>query len=205
MFPLGTVLMPGMGLPLHVFETRYRAMMNDVLAGDRRFGVVLIERGSEVGGGDQRFAVGTVAEVAEAAQTADGRWALIAVGRERVRVDTWLADDPYPQALVTVLADDPSAANDAGAVADALQRADREVRRALALAAEMGEPSPVPPGFALPDDPVAAGWQLASIAPIGPVDRQRILADDDPLSRLTALAEMADEAATMLAYRLSRG
>ena len=54
MFPLSAVLFPYATMPLHVFEPRYRALMHDCLAGDRRFGVVLIERGSEVGGGDQR-------------------------------------------------------------------------------------------------------------------------------------------------------
>jgi Lon protease-like protein len=201
MFPLGTVLFPGMGLPLHVFEARYRTMTEEILAGDRRFGVVLIERGSEVGGGDQRFDVGTVAEVAEAAQTADGRWALIAVGRERFRVEDWLPEDPYPAALVSPCTEQPAG----DGCSEALAEADKNVRRSLALAAELGEPSPLPPGFGLPDDPVAAGWQLASIAPIGPVDRQRLLADDDPVSRLVTLAQLADDAATMLAYRLSRG
>src|SRR5439155_458702 len=61
MFPLGTVLFPFVVLPLHVFEPRYRALTRDCLAGSGEFGVVLIERGLEVGGGDERFPVGTVA------------------------------------------------------------------------------------------------------------------------------------------------
>jgi hypothetical protein len=61
MFPLSTVLFPHAQIPLHVFEPRYRALTKDALAGDSRFGIVLIERGSEVGGGDQRMAVGTSA------------------------------------------------------------------------------------------------------------------------------------------------
>src|SRR5580658_2819799 len=63
MFPLGTVLVPHGVLPLHVFEPRYRVLMFDCLRGTREFGVVLIERGSEVGGDDQRFAVATVARI----------------------------------------------------------------------------------------------------------------------------------------------
>ena len=86
MFPLGAVLFPSMVLPLHVFEPRYRASTRDCLAGDRRFGVVLIERGSEVGGGDVRFSVGTVAQIVEAAELPDGRFALGTVGVERIRV-----------------------------------------------------------------------------------------------------------------------
>ena len=84
MFPLGTVLVPSLALPLHVFEGRYRALVRHCLAGDREFGVVLIERGSEVGGGDERFGVGTVARIAEAAQFPDGRWALITIGDRSV-------------------------------------------------------------------------------------------------------------------------
>ena len=63
MFPLGSVLLPGVVMPLHIFEPRYRALARRCLEGDRRFGVVLIERGSEVGGGDVRCGVGTRAEV----------------------------------------------------------------------------------------------------------------------------------------------
>ena len=66
MFPLGSVLLPSMVLPLHVFEPRYRALVRDVLDGDGEFGVCLISRGHEVGGDDVRTDVGTVARVHEA-------------------------------------------------------------------------------------------------------------------------------------------
>ncbi len=78
MFPLQTVLFPGAILPLHIFEPRYRKMLADCLSGDGTFGVVLISRGSEVGGGDQRVAVGTEARIEEASRFDDGRWAVIA-------------------------------------------------------------------------------------------------------------------------------
>ncbi len=94
MFPLGTVLFPHAALPLHLFEDRYRELAETCLRGDGRFGVVLIERGFEVGGGDQRFAVGTVARIVEAARTPDGRYLLATVGTERFRVKNALDDDP---------------------------------------------------------------------------------------------------------------
>src|SRR4051794_19374446 len=100
MFPLGTVLFPYATLPLHVFEPRYRMMVRTVLRDDHEFGVVLIERGSEVGGGEARFEVGTVARIVHAAELDDGRFALTAVGLRRLRVTEWLPDDPYPQAVV---------------------------------------------------------------------------------------------------------
>ena len=100
MFPLSSVLLPTMLLPLHVFEDRYRVMVDDVLRRDPpEFGVVLIERGSEVGGGDVRTTVGCTARVLDAERSPDGRWALLCVGEHRLRVREWLADDPYPADL----------------------------------------------------------------------------------------------------------
>ena len=98
MFPLGSVLFPHALLPLHVFEPRYRVLMFDLQRQEPEFGVVLIERGVEVGGGDERYPVGTVARILEASETPDGRWAVLAQGTRRITVASWLADDPYPRA-----------------------------------------------------------------------------------------------------------
>ena len=111
MFPLGTVLVPGQGLPLHVFEPRYRALVEACVAGDGCFGVVLIERGSEVGGGDVRFDIGTVARIREVAQAPDGRYAVAAVGTDRFRVVQWLDDDPFPRAEIEVLVEPDAGAD----------------------------------------------------------------------------------------------
>src|SRR5262245_17759750 len=100
MFPLGAVLFPTVFLPLHVFEPRYRAMTRACLEGDREFGVVLIEGGNEVGGNDVRTAVGTVATIVQAQELDDGRWVLGTVGTRRIRVGSWLPDEPYPRADV---------------------------------------------------------------------------------------------------------
>ncbi|MEY2476809.1 MAG: ATP-dependent Lon protease [Actinomycetota bacterium] len=200
MFPLGTVLFPYGALPLHVFEARYRALMEDCLRGNREFGVVLIERGGEVGGGDSRFGIGTVARIVEAAKFPDGRWALITIGDRRVRIRTWLPDDPYPVALVEDLPRRRMEAADS----EVLASAERAVRRALALQAELDEPS-APATVELDPDPERAAWQLASYAPLGPADKQRVLEADRWQERLAMLVEMATSAAEMFAYRLSAG
>lgn len=199
MFPLGTVLFPHAVLSLHVFEDRYRTLTRDVLRTGQEFGVVLIERGSEVGGGDSRFGVGTVARVTEATELADGRWVLVTVGGRRVRVAAWLPDDPYPVALVEDL---PEARLDERS-ALLLDDAGRAVRRALALKAELGEASSTQ--FDLDDDPDVAAYQLAAMAPLGPVDRQRLLETDHPGQRLRLLVALASETGDLLAYRLSGG
>jgi Lon protease-like protein len=198
MFPLGTVLVPAAALPLHIFEPRYRTLMTDCLQGEPEFGVVLIERGFEVGGRDERFGVGTVARIQEAGQLPDGRWVLLAVGTRRIRVDEWLPDDPYPIAMVDDLPEPPWRESDQAGRA----RAERQVRRALALAAELGH-STAPSTIELSEDPVTAAWQLVAAAPLGPLDKQRLLELDDHGERLTVLADLAEEEATVLAYRLS--
>jgi Lon protease-like protein len=197
MFPLGSVLVPGAVLPLHIFEPRYRVLMFDCVRAEPEFGVVLIERGFEVGGGDERFAVGTLARITEAAELPDGRWVIAAVGTDRIRVEEWLDDDPYPLAMVERLTE--PAFDDAGA--EARTRAEAEVRRALALCAELGLQVP-DPGVELVADPAMAVWQLVALAPLGSYDKQRLLEIEDHGSRLATLAVLAEEQATVLAHRL---
>ena len=101
-FPLGSVLLPGMPVALRIFEPRYVVMLSRVLETSGEFGVVLIERGSEVGGGDQRFPVGTVARISSF-DLQEGWISVVAVGGRRFEVVDWLADDPHPQAVVRLL------------------------------------------------------------------------------------------------------
>ena len=121
------------------------------LRGDGRFGVVLIERGFEVGGGDQRFGVGTVARIVEAARTPDGRYLLATVGTERFRVEAWLDDDPFPRAEIDVLGEPKRVASGAGARRDDVQRL---LGRVLAMSAELGDPAAPVDAATLDDDPV---------------------------------------------------
>ena len=195
MFPLGTVLFPHMVLPLHVFEPRYRQMVNDVLEGDGRFGVVLIERGHEVGGGDVRSDIGTVAQVVRAEELDDGRWVVVAVGTQRLRVADWLEDDPYPSAMVELLDDPPAASSDhRDAVADRL-------RRVLALQTELDEPS-APVTIELANDPLLASYQAAVLAPLSPFDAQRLLAADSAAMRLALLDKELMDLESLLRFRL---
>jgi Lon protease-like protein len=197
MFPLGTVLVPGAGLPLHVFEPRYRQMVRDCLAADRRFGVVLIERGSEVGGGDVRSDVGAFARIEEATELPDGRWAMIALGTGRFRVHTWLPDDPYPRAEVDGWPDPPPGPDHDSLLAEAVVL----LRRSLALTAEAGEGAP-PATFELAADPVLAGHQAVALAPLGPLDRQSLLAAPTPEDRVRRLTALLTEEIATLELRL---
>lgn len=206
MFPLGTVLVPGMPLPLHVFEPRYRAMLQDCLAGDRSFGVVLIERGSEVGGGDVRTAVGTRARIVQAEELPDGRWAVVALGVERIRVDRWLPDDPYPRAEVTAWPDDPATGDtDTGPDADDPRPAiTMLLRRAGALVRELGHQG-APLDLELDGDPVVDSYQAMLAAPLGPADRQQLLAAATLGERWSLLHDRLTEQLELLEARLAFG
>jgi len=190
MFPLGTVLMPNMVLPLHIFEPRYRTMFHDLMDGDgdREFGVVQIARGSETGGGEVRHDVGTVARVLQAEELDDGRWVAVSVGTRRMRVLEWYPDDPYPQASVEELAEDGL---DDGTVARRDSLLPR-VRRLLALRSELGDET-VPSTFDVADDDAVSCWQLLVLTPISGLDAQRLLEIDGWDERLDAFAEVLSD------------
>ena len=197
MFPLSTVLLPGDRLPLQVFEPRYRVMLDHCLRAETPgFGVVLIARGSEVGGGDLRTDVGTMAGIERMGAMAGDRIGLVAAGTVRLRVERWLADDPYPRAEV-VLLDDPPVPT--GPVLDAAARA---VRGVEGLLSELGEPGPA---AGVPAGTEVDGWGLCRRLPLGPLDRQRVLAAENWGERLTLLAELAGALADDLTRLLAGG
>lgn len=198
MFPLGSVLFPSLVLPLHIFEPRYRAMIRDVLDGDREFGVCLIERGWEVGGDDVRLGVGTVAHVQEAAELDDGRWAVVTVGTRRIRVEEWLADDPYPRAEV---GDHPDPPPD-DAQLELLPTVTALLRSALAKASELGERA-TPATVELSEDPVLASHQIAALAPIATIDHHGLLAAPTVGLRLASLHDKLTEANELFDLRLA--
>lgn len=200
MFPLGTVLLPHQPLPLHVFEPRYRALVADVLARDQTFGVVLIERGHEVGGGDARFDIGCTAEVLEAKSSPDGRWALTTTGRLPLRVIEWLPDDPYPVADVEVI-EDPIWTDDAEAAFD---RARAAFRRMIDLAVRTGA-EVHPQILELPGEPLWDHWLLVARAPFGELDRLAMLGAATPTERLDLLTQHLEDLSAVLASRLDGG
>ncbi|MBI5161340.1 MAG: LON peptidase substrate-binding domain-containing protein [Micrococcales bacterium] len=197
MFPLGSVLLPHMPLPLRVFEPRYLQLLADILPSEpAEFGVALIERGFEVGGGDARFPIGTIAQVAEVGSD-EGSVVLLARGARRIRIVRWLDEDPYPRAEtddVTELEWDES-------LGDRLAEVDAEVRRALALASEYLE-LPWSADIELNADPVQHAWQLAGIAPLGPLDQLSLLASQSVAELLESTSRCTAEALETLRYRV---
>ena len=166
LFPLGSVLFPHTPLLLRVFEPRYLTMIGQLLdQDDPLFGVVLIERGHEVGGGDRRTSIGTTARLASVSADADVLH-IVGVGTERFTVDQWRDDEPYPRAEVSPLPE----LIWSDALTPLRTEAEAIVRRVLARVE-----GPWDPETELSDDPLAASWQLAAIAPLGEYDRHTLL------------------------------
>jgi len=198
MFPLGSVLFPAMPLALQVFEERYLKMMGAILdADDAVFGVVLIERGSEVGGGDQRFDIGTTARILQI-EAPEGPLQVVARGDRRFRVVSWLDEDPYPMAEVEFLEE----FSDDDVEAVTLETTERVVRDTLSYLLELDLSIPWPTDIELAEEPVSRAWQLAGIAPLGTLDHQDLLESEDVASLLTDVRETVT--AALEVFKLTR-
>ena len=207
MFPLGTVLLPGGRLPLRIFEPRYVAMLEHCRsgAGDGTFGVVLIERGSEVGGGDERTDVGTIARIVACEEMLGNRFAVIAVGERRFRIEEWLPDDPYPRAVIRTWPDAPGDAVDWGEMEGKIAEFEVVLR---AFAGKTGARVPdlriekLRPKN-LPAEPSARSFALAGALPISDADRQRALAAPDAAARVATLVDALDDVIAGLRFRIT--
>jgi uncharacterized protein len=206
MFPLQSALLPDEDLPMQIFEPRYTALVRDCMRDDDpRFGVVLISQGREVGGGDVRCDVGTVARITECVDLAgSGRFMLRCRTGERIRVCDWLPDDPYPRAMVQAWPDEPGEP----VTVDQLEELDDRV---MALFERIAAARNV----LLPDRAVILGrdadtvdpglrlYALASCVPIGPADRYSVLAAPSAAERLAALSDAVDSVAAVIEFQLS--
>ncbi|MFD0687067.1 LON peptidase substrate-binding domain-containing protein [Actinomadura fibrosa] len=187
LFPLGTVLYPGLVLPLHLFEERYRLMIGDLLERPepRRFGVVGIELGHEVGADAARrlAAVGCVAELHDVTPHEDGRYDIVTVGARRFRLKRVDRSRPYLQGEVEFLPDEPGAGAEASA---------RRVRRMFRVYRERLAATGASPAeeIDLPDDPVRLSYLIAASVVLDPHEKQRLLEHEDATLRLRAEAEL---------------
>ena len=190
MFPLNSVLFPYMPLRLRVFEERYLIMLAELLRSeDARFGVVLIERGREVGGGEKRFSVGTIAEITQLGAQ-EGFVGLIAQGTRRFEVTEWLDDAPHPRAEVSEIAE-LEWNNDLWQLREGTEQL---VRRTLSVASEFAE-NVWPADIELSANPVAAAWQLAAISPLNALDQLALLSSTSFAELLAGVSDMTSQAA----------
>jgi uncharacterized protein len=183
LFPLSTVLYPGVPLPLHVFEDRYKEMFARVLDGDRRFGVVAIAEGVEVGGPATYQPIGCLAEVRNVRPYPDGRMDVLGHGVSRFEITGVTQPAPYIVAEVATLGEE--AGEDAAAeAARARWLFGRYVALLLRLAGEESE------AIEVPDDPVAASYLVAAGLQVDLADKQRLLAAPSAAERLRSASSL---------------
>jgi Lon protease-like protein len=228
LFPLHAVLCPGVVLPLHIFEQRYREMVAHCLANDAPFGVVLIREGREVGPTIPDLAtVGTLAEIREANEYEDGRYDLVTVGTSRFSIDSVaVGRESYLVGKVELLPEVVENADGARTMADRLSerfvdylrllrpadgedstgmdvQVEVEVREVPADEAGAAEG---PPGATrepvIPEDPTALSYLLSGIIQVELPRRQALLEAKTTEARLIDLGHLLDRELPLLARRL---
>jgi Lon protease-like protein len=203
LFPLGAVLYPGMLLPLHIFEERYRQLVNDLLAGPdpRRFGVIAIRKGRETGidGVHSLYEVGCIATLRRVEQYDDGRFDIITVGTQRFKLNSLDESRPYLQGEVELLADEVA---DPAAALPLVRTVQVAFRTYLDALTEWGGASVRIEE--LPDEPMLLSFIVAAAMIIDLTERQGLLAEPDTLRRLEAQRALLSRETAMLKTTTSR-
>jgi uncharacterized protein len=197
LFPLGTVLYPGLLLPLHIFEERYRQLVRDLLEGPRprRFGVIAIRKGRETGADSVSalYEIGCIANVRQVREHEDGRFDLVAIGTQRFRLAELHESRPYPHGEVNLV---PDEVGDEAAAALSVQAVQESFLDYLGALAKRGVTQVSSPD--LPDEPVLLSYLVAASMIVDLSDRQALLAEPDAAGRLAAERTLLSRETTLL-------
>jgi len=188
LFPLGTVLFPGMVLPLHIFEQRYRNLVGKRLNEDPMFGVVLTRLGREVGDEPEIHTVGTAASLIDVARYSDGRYDLAIRGGRRFKVMSGHWDYGFMTGTIEWIAANGvigDERNDLDSLHAQVSRAFTSYLEVLQRIADVRAEQ-----VDLPDDAVAAAYIICAIMPFDSIQRQRLLEIESPTDLLQRLLEV---------------
>ncbi len=196
LFPLNVVLFPGGYLPLHIFEPRYRLMMRHCLDGDRRFGVVLISSGSEVGEPATPEAVGTIAYIDEAKTLEDGRMVIGVEGEQRFRIANIVDQVPYITADIILLEDDDSSRVNEVLTEEVRLAAQEHLRLLISLSGEHFETP------RMPADPIQLRYSVGSQLQGEVIGKQGVLEMEDTTDALRLALRLLNEETLVLRERM---
>lgn len=198
LFPLNTVLFPGMPLRLHIFEERYKLMIERCYSSGAPFGVTLIRKGPEVGGAADPFLVGCTALITEIEPLNDGRMNIVAVGHERFQIRSLKHDLPY---LVGVVDTYPIVKMDTEQLTEGSRHLRPWVRRYLEILAEASEAE-----FdlgQLPADPMRLAYLASFLLQVPAAQKQNLLAMNDADELITHLRDVYRREVTLLRAMLT--
>ncbi len=192
LFPLPElVLFPGRHLPLHVFEPRYRIMMNTVLQSDRRFGVLMLDPST-----GQPANVGCCAEILHYQRMPDDRLKILTIGQQRFRLLSYVREKPYRVGLVEWVEDKPTSQDLSPLASDV----DRLLRDVVHLSAKLTDQDIDLPDN-IPDIPIELSYWVASNLHGVALEQQALLEMDDTSVRLEREAEILTSTRNHLAAR----
>ncbi|MBB3605083.1 hypothetical protein FHT40_004767 [Mycolicibacterium sp. BK556] len=204
MFPLQSALLPGELLPLRIFEPRYSQLVSDCLAmTDPAFGVVLITRGREVGGGDARSEVGALARITEFSDQGMGQYQLKTVLGERIRVLEWLDDDPYPRAVIEPWPDEPGPEVRPERIGEVIDKILALFERIVSIRGGQLRPDALAVEPEIADDPSLHIYALAARVPMGQADRYAVLAAPTLAERIDALTDAIETVTAMVEFQIA--
>ncbi len=184
LFPLNSVLFPGMRMPLHIFEERYRIMIRECIEEDAPFGVLLVKEGGETGDGAVPHEIGTTARILQVEYLDDGRMNIFTIGGERFRTVAVNTTQPYLRGEVAPLDQDVATDHAYATLQRARQFFDDYLKTYLALADQWIR------GVYLPDDPAEAADYIAARTDAPLPVKQELLEMLDPGARLTREVEI---------------
>lgn len=183
LFPLNTVLFPGMPLTLHIFEERYKQMIQECIENEEPFGVVLLRSGSEVlglGASAEPYDIGCTAQLAQVQPAGQGRMNIVALGQERFRIVELEHDHSY---LVGQVEPYPLQNSDADQLQYAGAHLQIQVMRYLSMLEAMEDVQLE--DVHLPDDPVSLAYFAAFLMKVEPPEKQAILTAERALDLVT--------------------
>ena len=197
LFPLNVVLFPGGFLPLHVFEERYKLMIQRCLDNESEFGVVLIKSGLEVGGNAEPHAVGTAARIVNVRKEEDGRMNIMVTGRDRFQIDSVLIQQPYMEGVVEALDDDGPGPPEADLVSDVRQAVEEQIRLLHGLRGGwVREPK-------TPEEPVELSWLVCTLLQADNDVKQALLEESSTAARLQAQLPLLRSNSAVLRERIA--
>ncbi len=192
LFPLPElVLFPGRRLPLHIFELRYRMLMNTVLQGDRRFGILMIDPAT-----GEIAKVGCCAEIIHYQRMPDDRMKIMTLGQQRFRVLNYVRETPYRVGLVEWIEDVPAEEN----LEPLATEVDRLLRDVVRLSAKLTSQEIDFPG-SIPELPLELSYWVASTLHGVSMEQQSLLEMQNTLTRLEREAEILTSTRNNLAAR----
>jgi len=205
MFPLQSALLPGDALPLRIFEPRYADLVRDTLAAPEPvFGVVMISRGREVGGGDVRSDVGALARITTCADLGMEQYELLAAVGERIRVRRWLPDEPYPRAEIELWPDEPGLAVSSERIGEVVDAITGLYQRVADAHGGRLRPDALAVDDQTAQDPARHVYALAARVPMGQADRYAVLSAPTLAARVDVLIDAVETVTAMVDFQLSQ-